>query len=85
MIGTSDVLSFSNDPGDYSLTGQVGTTLYVAPELTVTSSKATYSQVCTFEAFSILVIEKSFINEVLEYLCNSSIWTFQIYVFHLKY
>ena len=45
VVGFAEVMSFSNDVGDFSLTGQVGTALYVAPELTTSGSKAIYNQV----------------------------------------
>jgi hypothetical protein len=41
----TDVLSFSHEIGDGSLTGQVGTALYVAPELSTSGTKAIYNQV----------------------------------------
>lgn len=41
----TDIPSFSQEMGDGSLTGQVGTALYVAPELTTSGNKAIYNQV----------------------------------------
>jgi len=41
----TDVPSFSQEMGDGSLTGQVGTALYAAPELTTSGCKAIYNQV----------------------------------------
>lgn len=44
----TDMLSFSHEMGDGSLTGQVGTALYVAPELSTSGNKAIYNQVRKF-------------------------------------
>jgi hypothetical protein len=41
----TDTRSFSQEMGDGSLTGHVGTALYVAPELTTSGSKEVYNQV----------------------------------------
>lgn len=43
-MGT-ETCSFSQETGDGSLTGHVGTALYVAPELTMSGSKEVYNQV----------------------------------------
>jgi hypothetical protein len=50
----TDTRSFSQEMGDGSLTGHVGTALYVAPELTATSgTKEVYNQVRKADTFAV--------------------------------
>jgi hypothetical protein len=50
----TDTRSFSQEMGDGSLTGHVGTALYVAPELTTKSgSKEFYNQVRKADSFAV--------------------------------
>jgi len=50
----ADMRSFSQEMGDGSLTGHVGTALYVAPELTTKSgSKEFYNQVRKADSFGV--------------------------------
>lgn len=49
----TDTRSFSQEMGDGSLTGHVGTALYVAPELTASGSKEVYNQVRKAYSFAV--------------------------------
>ena len=49
----TDTRSFSQEMGDGSLTGHVGTALYVAPELTTLGSKEVYNQVRKADSFAV--------------------------------
>jgi len=49
----TDMRSFSQEMGDGSLTGHVGTALYVAPELTASGSKEVYNQVRKADSFAV--------------------------------
>ena len=49
----TDTRSFSQEMGDGSLTGHVGTALYVAPELTISGSKEVYNQVRKADSFAV--------------------------------
>ncbi|XP_066996679.1 eIF-2-alpha kinase GCN2 [Anabrus simplex] len=53
----SDAQSFSHDLGDGSLTGQVGTALYVAPELSNAANKAIYNQKVDIYSLGIIFFE----------------------------
>jgi hypothetical protein len=53
----TDIPSFSQDIGDGSLTGQVGTALYVAPELTTSGNKAIYNQVIKLASSVVKLLE----------------------------
>jgi hypothetical protein len=59
----TDTHSFSQEIGDGSLTGHVGTALYVAPELTTSGSKEVYNQVRKADSFAVM---SHFSNEVTE-------------------
>jgi hypothetical protein len=59
----TDTHSFSQEMGDGSLTGHVGTALYVAPELTTSGSKEVYSQVRKVYSSSVM---SHFPNKVTE-------------------
>ncbi|XP_077285683.1 eukaryotic translation initiation factor 2 alpha kinase Gcn2 isoform X2 [Arctopsyche grandis] len=49
-----------SDPGDISLTGHVGTALYVAPELVATGNKAIYNQKVDIYSLGIILFEMSY-------------------------
>ncbi|KAK7862324.1 hypothetical protein R5R35_005220 [Gryllus longicercus] len=53
----ADPQSFGNEMGDLSLTGQVGTALYVAPELTCTTGRTVYSQKVDIYSLGIIFFE----------------------------
>ncbi|KAJ4436658.1 hypothetical protein ANN_16789 [Periplaneta americana] len=53
----TDTPSFSHEMGDGSLTGQVGTALYVAPELSTSGCKAIYNQKVDLYSLGIIFFE----------------------------
>ncbi|XP_021938823.1 eIF-2-alpha kinase GCN2 isoform X2 [Zootermopsis nevadensis] len=53
----TDIPSFSQEMGDGSLTGQVGTALYAAPELTTSGKKAIYNQKVDLYSLGIIFFE----------------------------
>ncbi|XP_049955903.1 eIF-2-alpha kinase GCN2 [Schistocerca serialis cubense] len=53
----SDQMSFSNDLGDGSMTGQVGTALYVSPELGSAGGKVVYNQKVDIYSLGIILFE----------------------------
>ncbi|XP_023718266.1 eIF-2-alpha kinase GCN2 isoform X3 [Cryptotermes secundus] len=53
----TDTPSFSHEMGDGSLTGQVGTALYVAPELSTSGNKSIYNQKVDIYSLGIIFFE----------------------------